>query len=68
MTPAQVRTAVKFAKLAGEAGEVEALIERQIGNADKALGNGLAGRGARRVVTHYDLGLVNTAIRSDGPS
>jgi len=63
LTPAQVRTAVKFARLAGEAGQVEALIERQIGNADKALGNGLAGRGARRVVTQYDLALVNTESR-----
>ncbi len=67
LTPAQVRTAVKFARLAGEAGQVEALIERQIGNADKALGNGLAGRGARRVVTQYDLGLVNTESRFEIP-
>ncbi|HEV7915434.1 MAG TPA: AAA family ATPase, partial [Albitalea sp.] len=63
LTPAQVRTAVKFARLAGGAGEVEALIERQIGNADKALGNALSGRGARRVVTSYDLGLLNTESR-----
>jgi len=67
LTPAQVRTAVKFARLAGEAGRVEALIERQIGNADKALGNGLVGRGARRVVTQYDLGLVNTESRFEIP-
>jgi len=67
LTPAQVRTAVKFARLAGEAGEVETLIERQIGNADKALGNGTAGRGARRVVTTYDLGLVNTESRFEVP-
>src|SRR5436309_3857038 len=39
LTPAQIRTAVKFARLAGDAGQVESLIERQIGNADKALGN-----------------------------
>lgn len=63
LTPAQVRTAVKFARLAGEAGDVEALIERQIGNADKALGNGLAGRGPRRVVTGYDLSLLHTESR-----
>jgi replication-associated recombination protein RarA len=67
LTPAQVRTAVKFARLAGEAGEVEALIERQIGNADKALGNALTGRGARHVVTHYDLGLVHTESRFEVP-
>jgi SpoVK/Ycf46/Vps4 family AAA+-type ATPase len=67
LTPAQVRTAVKFARLAGEAGQVEALIERQIGNADKALGNGNLGRGPRRVVTTYDLGLVNTESRFEIP-
>ncbi|MBW8830039.1 MAG: AAA family ATPase [Burkholderiales bacterium] len=67
LTPAQVRTAVKFARLANEAGHVEALIERQIGNADKALGNGLFGRGPRRVVTSYDLSLVNTASRFEVP-
>ena len=59
LTPAQVRTAVKFARLAGDAGEVEALIERQIGNADKALGTGAAGRKPQPVVTVYDLDLVN---------
>lgn len=65
LTPAQVRTAVKFARLAGEAGgaSAEALIERQLVNADKALGNARDERGARRVVTHYDLGLVNTESR-----
>lgn len=67
LTPAQVRTAVKFARLAGEAGQVEALIERQIGNADKALGNGPGGRGPRRVVTTYDLDLVNTESRFEIP-
>ena len=67
LTPAQVRTAVKFARLAGEAGQVETLIERQIGNADKALGNGSGERGARRVVTSYDLGLVNTESRFEVP-
>jgi SpoVK/Ycf46/Vps4 family AAA+-type ATPase len=67
LTPAQVRTAVKFARLANEAGHVEALIERQIGNADKALGNGLFGRGPRRPVTSYDLSLVNTESRFEVP-
>ncbi|MFL6663725.1 MAG: ATP-binding protein [Rhizobacter sp.] len=65
LTPAQVRTAVKFARLAGDAGQVEALIERQIGNADKALGNANGGRGARPIVTAYDLALVNTESRFD---
>ena len=67
LTPAQVRTAVKFARLASEAGQVEALIERQIGNADKALGNGLFGRGPCRVVTSYDLSLVNTESHFEVP-
>jgi SpoVK/Ycf46/Vps4 family AAA+-type ATPase len=69
LTPAQVRTAVKFARLAAEDADgpaIESLIERQLGHADKALGNGtygIAGRGARHVVTTYDLGLVNTESR-----
>ncbi len=69
LTPAQIRTAVKFAKLAGssaqgEGGEaVEALIERQLGNADKALGNAQGERGARLNVTQYDLSFVNTQSR-----
>ena len=52
LTPAQVRTAVKFAKLAVDelAGTtMESLIERQLGNADKALGSTPTERGARRV-------------------
>jgi SpoVK/Ycf46/Vps4 family AAA+-type ATPase len=72
LTPAQVRTAVKFARLAVDetdtaSGAVEALIERQIGNADKALGNTSKERGARRVVTQYDLSLVNTESRFEVP-
>jgi SpoVK/Ycf46/Vps4 family AAA+-type ATPase len=67
LTPAQVRTAVKFARLAGDAGEVEALIERQIGNADKALGNAEGERGARHVVTAYQLDLVHTESRFELP-
>ncbi len=62
LTPAQVRTAVRFAKLAGEPGETEALIERQLGHADKALGRD-AGHAARRVVTHYDLSLLHIECR-----
>jgi SpoVK/Ycf46/Vps4 family AAA+-type ATPase len=70
LTPAQIRTAVKFAKLAGDAStgvSLESLIERQLGNADKALGNSTTERGARRVVTNYDLGLVNTESRFEVP-
>lgn len=71
LTPAQVRTAVRFAKLAaddvGGGGAVEALIERQLGNADKALGSSGQQRAARRVVTQYDLGLVHTESRFELP-
>lgn len=73
LTPAQVRTAVKFARLAAEDESppaIEALIERQLGHADKALGNGIngtQGRGARHVVTTYDLTLVNTESRFELP-
>jgi hypothetical protein len=47
LTPAQIRTAVRFAGLAqaGEASTTEALIERQLRNADQALGNKQPGRG-----------------------
>lgn len=69
LTPAQIRTAVKFARLAGEgaAADTEALIERQLLNADKALGQAGPERGARRVVTSYDLTLVNTESRFELP-
>ena len=67
LTPAQIRTAVKFAGLAGDGSDIESLIERQLGNADKALGNTTKERGARRVVTNYDLGLVNTESRFEVP-
>jgi SpoVK/Ycf46/Vps4 family AAA+-type ATPase len=69
LTPAQIRTAVKFARLAGEAcgDSAETLIERQLGNADKALGNAGQERGARRVVTTYDLSLLNTESRFEVP-
>ncbi|HEY9064414.1 MAG TPA: AAA family ATPase [Burkholderiaceae bacterium] len=72
LTPAQIRTAVKFAQLAASSAapggaELRALIERQLGNADKALGNTAAERGARRVVTNYDLTLVHTESRFEIP-
>jgi SpoVK/Ycf46/Vps4 family AAA+-type ATPase len=73
LTPAQIRTAVKFAKLAGDGavggaeGGVEALIERQLGNADKALGTVPGEHAARPVVTSYDLSLVNIESRFEVP-
>jgi SpoVK/Ycf46/Vps4 family AAA+-type ATPase len=64
LTPAQIRTAVRFAKLAaGEGSTAEAMIERQLGNADKALGTSRKQAGARRVVTTYDLSLLNVESR-----
>jgi SpoVK/Ycf46/Vps4 family AAA+-type ATPase len=58
LTPAQIRTAVRFARLAGDGPDVEPLIERQLANADRALGQA-AGSPARPIVTRYDLGLLN---------
>jgi hypothetical protein len=46
-----------------ETGVIESLIERQLSHADHALGNGGEARGARRVVTQYDLSLVHTESR-----
>ncbi len=103
LTPAQIRTAVRFARLAlapatdTAAPEVaqpavetvallassatekaatdvssttpfERLIERQLANADKALGSGgTRERGARPVVTEYDLSLLNVESRFEIP-
>ncbi|HET9642780.1 MAG TPA: ATP-binding protein, partial [Burkholderiaceae bacterium] len=67
---AQIRTAVRFARLAGgeQAVDVEQLIERQLSNADRALGSGAGERGARRVVTSYDLSLLNVETRFEIPA
>ncbi len=68
LTPAQVRTAVKFARLSSAGDdEIEGLIERQLGNADRALGHHPGERGARAVVTAYDLDLLNTESRFPVP-
>ena len=73
LTPAQIRTAVRFARLAQSAepaagsSTFEALIERQLGNADKALGGTRTERGARVVVTAYDLSLLNIESRFEVP-
>ncbi len=72
LTPAQIRTAVRFAQLARGDGAgadregFEALVQRQLGNADKALGTG-GERGARPVVTGYDLSLLNVESRFELP-
>lgn len=68
LTPAQIRTAVRFAGLA-QVGEssIESLIERQLRNADQALGNLASERGARRSVTTYDLEMLNVETRFEVP-
>ena len=81
LTPAQIRTAVRFAGLVGstpvakgetatEAGTgfgAEPLIERQLRNADLALGNQADPSAARGVVTHYDLSMLNVESRFEIP-
>ncbi|RZL58476.1 MAG: AAA family ATPase [Variovorax sp.] len=71
LTPAQIRTAVRFATLArsgdGDAAGVEALIERQLKNADQALGTVDRQGGGRRSPTTYDLGMLNVETRFEIP-
>jgi SpoVK/Ycf46/Vps4 family AAA+-type ATPase len=75
LTPAQIRTAVRFAVLAqpadagpgADTADFEALIERQLANADLALGGAATERGARPVVTGWDLSLLNTESRFELP-
>jgi len=68
LTPAQIRTAVRFAGLASSGGlSTEELIERQLRNADLALGTRSKDAGARRSVTHYDLGMLNVESRFEIP-
>lgn len=88
LTPAQIRTAVRFAQLAsapddtpaaqldapalramlagGRPALMEALIERQLKNADVALGTREQAKG-RRSVTTYDLDMLNVESRFELP-
>ncbi|MFO1192953.1 MAG: AAA family ATPase [Rhodoferax sp.] len=76
LTPAQIRTAVRFADLVGPAGDAvpagamalspEQLIERQLRNADLALGKS-AERAARGMVTQYDLSMLHVECRFELP-
>jgi SpoVK/Ycf46/Vps4 family AAA+-type ATPase len=68
LTPAQIRTAVRFARLAASpaSAQMEPLIERQLRNADIALGNKLDAAG-RKSVTTYDLGMLNVESRFEIP-
>ena len=74
LTPAQIRTAVRFADLArlpdamdvGHA--MEGLIERQLRNADHALGNRSGGnKPGRRAVTTWDMDMLNVETRFEIP-
>ncbi|KQV96467.1 ATP-binding protein [Pelomonas sp. Root1237] len=67
LTPAQIRTAVRFAQLAGSADDAEKLIERQLLNADKALGRDDGSSMARPCVTSYALDLLNCESRFEIP-
>ena len=78
LTPAQIRTAVRFAQLAQDEAQapeadtrgsaLESLIERQLAHADKALGGAATReRAARPVVTQYDLSLLNVECRFEIP-
>ncbi|MFO1226822.1 ATP-binding protein [Roseateles sp.] len=67
LTPAQIRTAARFAQLAGQPDQAERLIERQLQNADKALGRNDAATTARPCVTSYALDLLNVESRFEVP-
>lgn len=65
VTPAQIQSAARFARLArGRVDEpVEALVERQLDLADRALGVPAIADGLRVEATRYDPGLLNIESR-----
>ena len=71
LTPAQIRTAASFAALAssqdqqGSAASLEGLIERQLKNADQALGNSAAHSPEPPQAGAYDLSLLQVESRFD---
>lgn len=85
LTPAQIRTAVRFAGLVSPANEKavatgetslqdgpqapspENLIERQLRNADLALGSRKSHLPVRGMATHYDLAMLNVESRFELP-
>jgi SpoVK/Ycf46/Vps4 family AAA+-type ATPase len=70
LTPAQIRTAVRFAGLASLKPEnegLEGLIERQLKNADLALGNRALDGVRQQAVTRYDPALLNVVSRFEVP-
>jgi len=74
LTPAQIHTAVRFAGLVAQSTRDDAvprgqeeLIERQLRNADQALGGRRGEVSPRRLDTRYDLGLLNVESRFELP-
>jgi SpoVK/Ycf46/Vps4 family AAA+-type ATPase len=70
LTPAQIRTAVRFAELAGAGADEqanEALVSRQLAHADKALGLGERGHARRPAAPHYALELIHCESRFELP-
>jgi SpoVK/Ycf46/Vps4 family AAA+-type ATPase len=68
LTPAQIRTAVRFAGLAtSEHMGLETLIERQLKNADAALGTKIDGDKSRPTVTSYNLDMLNVETKFEIP-
>jgi SpoVK/Ycf46/Vps4 family AAA+-type ATPase len=65
VTPAQIQSAARFARLTRDRVDdpVEALIERQLERADRALGRAESGPEFRASPTRYDLGLLNVETR-----
>ena len=65
LTPAQIRTAVRFAGLVTPAAETtfENLIDRQLKNADMALGNTANYSAQRPSATRYSLDMLNVESR-----
>jgi SpoVK/Ycf46/Vps4 family AAA+-type ATPase len=73
LTPAQIRTAARFASLAAEAATplqgpaLEALIERQLRNADAALGKAATSRAVPTALRSYALDWLNVECRYEIP-
>ena len=68
LTPAQIRTAVRFAGLARtDDASIEGLIERQLRNADLALGSTDSSHRERRQVTTWDMEMLNVETRFELP-
>ncbi len=73
LTPAQIRTAARFARLGrtdaeqGDVAGLEALIDRQLKNADHALGRPPATPGRAQALSRYDLDYLNIECRFELP-